>query len=96
MNCAPHWKAALKAARPHVVVVMGEDAAAAMFGYLPVRERFSATKRFEGEWLEWAGYPVRYMPSPANMVSYPETRVRAWDSMQAVLQRLHAIKEGFE
>ena len=94
-ECKDHWKGVLKAAAPAVLVVMGEDAAAAVFGMVPVAQRHAVTRRLYTEWLEWGGIPTRVIPSPGYMTRNPRTRQVAWEAMQAVTARLRAAKEGF-
>jgi len=94
MNCAKHWKKAVKIMKPKLMVAMGVHATAAITGNIPLEARAGAFKRMRGAWHEYRGIALRVMDAPSRLLNYPQTRVQAWEDIQAVMQRLRLLEHG--
>jgi len=80
--CEPFLREQIRIIAPEVIVALGRVAAVTL-----LREETSLAK-LRGRWHTYAGIPLRATYHPAFLLRRPETKRRAWEDVQAVMERL--------
>jgi DNA polymerase len=85
--CLPFLQQQIKAIRPKVIVALGRIAAQAL---LNTREPLT---RLRGRWHKYDHIPVMPTFHPSYLLRFPRERIKTWDDMHLVMERLIADEQ---
>lgn len=76
--CTPKWKKQIETVKPHVIVPFGAMVTSLLLNI------HSEMNVLRGKWYEYEGIKVRPMYHPTHLMTYPETKVEAYEDLKAI------------